>query len=144
MQNSGHERKWWRRLLHHGLPLLLHDRLLLENHAWQTLLVGLLLLFLRHAWRGLLVGLLLESSAATSAPRRAKTAGGPAAPPRRARPAGVFIAAVAAVASESRRARPAGGRVSKVQEQSSMASGEETSENKCGRVAGTTGRPRQH
>lgn len=46
MQSSGYERAWWRRLLHHGLllllddgqlpfpGLLLHVRLLLELHAW--------------------------------------------------------------------------------------------------------------
>ena len=88
MQTSGHERRWWRPLLHHGLLLrllhglllllhgqllLLHDqllllhgwlllllgRLLLELNAWQRLLVDLLLLFRRHAWRGLLMDLLL-------------------------------------------------------------------------------------
>ena len=63
MQRSGCELKRWRRLLHHGLLLLLHDwllllhgqLLLLHDHllpydGWLP--AGLLLLFLRRAWRG--------------------------------------------------------------------------------------------
>ena len=63
MRSSGHERKWWRWLMHHGLLfllygrlrllhgrlllflrgrlLLLHGRLQLEIHTWQRLLVSL-------------------------------------------------------------------------------------------------------
>ena len=81
-KNSEHEWRWWRRLRHHGLPLLLyawlphgqlvlyhglmlchvrllHGRLLLELHTWRKPLVDVLLL--HHAWQRLLVGMLLLS-----------------------------------------------------------------------------------
>ena len=55
MRSSGHERRWWRRLMHrslllllygrlrllHGRLLLLHGRLQMELHTWQRLLVCL-------------------------------------------------------------------------------------------------------
>ena len=57
MRSSGHERRWWRRLKHHGLLLLLHGRLrILHGHHGQLLLLLRGRLLLLHGWLRLLHG----------------------------------------------------------------------------------------
>ena len=49
MRSWGHERRWWRRLMNHGLLLLLEGRLLLLLRGRLLLLHGRLLLL--HCWQ---------------------------------------------------------------------------------------------